>query len=139
MRFEFFDVTADTGYWSFGSSLEESFENAALAMFEVMTNTSQIRKLEKREIEVISEDKISLLYDFLEELLFIHEVEYLVFSDFEVEIQKLKEKYKLNGVAEGEKINPEVHEIRGEVKAVTFHKMEIRKEDGYKVRVILDI
>jgi len=139
LKFEFFDVTADAGYWAYGSTLEESFENAGLAMFEVMTSTSQIQKVEKREIEVKSEDKVSLLYDYLEELIFLHDVEFLVFSDFKVNIEKQGEDYVLHGFLIGEEFNPKIHERRDEVKAVTFHMMEVIEENGYKVRVILDL
>lgn len=41
-KFEFFDVTADVGIRAYGKTLEDAFENAALAMFEVMTDTSRI-------------------------------------------------------------------------------------------------
>lgn len=138
-QFEFFDVTADAGYLAYGSTLEESFENAGLAMLEVMTRTSQIQKVEKREIEVKSEDKVSLLYDYLEELIFLHDVEFMVFSDFKVNIKKEGEDYILHGLFRGEKFNPEIHERRDEVKAVTFHMMEVIEENGYRVRVILDL
>ncbi|MGZ7116702.1 MAG: archease, partial [Methanobacterium sp.] len=47
-KFEFFDVTADVGYKAYGDTLEEAFENAALAMFEVVTDTGSIKQLTKR-------------------------------------------------------------------------------------------
>ena len=72
-KFEFFDVTADVGFRAYGESLNESFENSALAMFEVMTDTSQINPIEKREIDLESEDEKGLLYDWLSELLFLHD------------------------------------------------------------------
>ena len=142
-KFEFFDVTADIGYWAYGETLEESFENAALAMFNVITDTQKVAKSEIRKIHVESEDKVSLLYDFLEELLIFHEVDLILFSDFKVAIKKEitgdDEIYKLNVIATGETIDYNTHERKSEVKAITFHMMEVLCKDICKVRVILDL
>ena len=106
----------------------------------VATNTDDIKPVETKEISVTSEDKISLLYDFLEELLFMHEVEFMLFSQFEVAIKKDGENYKLDAAIKGEEINWEIHERGEEVKAITFHMMDIVKEDNlYKSSVILDL
>ena len=139
-KFEFFEVTADTGYWAYGNTLEESFENAGLAMFEVMTNTKNVIPLIKKEIRIISEDKISLLYDWLSELLFLHDTEFIFFSEFKVEITKENNNYQLLADVLGEEIDYNKHDQANEVKAVTFHLMEIQKENEiYKSRVILDL
>ena len=142
-KFEFFDVTADIGFWAYGKTLEEAFENAALAMFNVITDTEKVAKKETKEIYVESEDKISLLYDFLEELLVLQEVDLILCSDFQVAIKKeikgKDEVYKLNAIAIGENIDWNIHERKSEVKAITFHMMEVLCEDIFKVRVILDL
>lgn len=132
-------MTADAGFWAYGSTLEESYENAGLAMFEIMTDTEQVNPLIKKEFTIESEDKVSLLYDWLEELLFLHDVELILFSKFKVNIIPLEEGYKLKAEVWGDEINRELHEQRDEVKAVTFHLMEVNKEDRYCVRVILDL
>ena len=143
MKYEFFDVTADIGFWAYGKTLEESFENAALAMFDVITNLEKVAKKESRNIDVESEDIVSLLYDFLEELLIFHELDLIMFSNFEImikkEINNEKEIYKLNAIAYGETINWKIHEKRSEVKAITFHMMEVLCDEICKVRVILDL
>ncbi|MCL2688049.1 MAG: archease [Methanobrevibacter sp.] len=142
-KYEFFDVTADIGFWAYGKTIEESFENAALAMFDVITNLEKVAKKEVRNINVESEDIVSLLYDFLEELLIIHEVDLIMFSNFELAIKKENnnenEVYKLKAIAIGENIDYNIHERRSEVKAITFHMMEVLCEDICKVRVILDL
>lgn len=138
-KFEFFDVTADAGFKSYGSTLEEAFENAALATFEVMTDTDSVKPKIKKEIEVKSEDEYALLYDWLSEFLVILDSEFLVFSKFDVKIEKKGEEYILKGTAWGEEFDPKKHESRAEVKAVTYHLMSIKKNNGYLVQVILDI
>lgn len=138
-KFEFFDVTADAGYKSYGNTLEEAFENAALAMFEVMTDTGSIKPEIEKKIYVESEDEYALLYDWLSEFLVLLDSEFLVFSKFKVNIEKNGEEYILNGTAWGEEFDLKKHESRAEVKAVTYHLMDVKKNDIYMVQVILDI
>ena len=138
-KFEFFEVTADVGYKSYGKTLDEAFENAALAMFEVITDTSKVEPEIERKIEVESEDECALLYDWLSEFLVLLDVDYLVFSKFEVKIEKKEDGFSLKGTAWGEEFNPEIHESRAEVKAVTYHLMDVKQDNGVMVQVILDI
>ena len=142
-KYEFFDVTADIGFWAYGKTLEESFENAALAMLNVITDTGTVVENESKIINIESEDLISLLYDFLEELLFIYEVDLFLMSKFIVNIKKEKinnnEIYKLEAVATGEEIDWNKHYRGSEVKAVTFHMMDVLINNYFKVRVILDL
>ena len=140
--FEYFDVTADIGFFAYGESLEDAYSNAACAMFNVMTDIGTVKTLEKREFKVESEDLVSLLYDFLEELLFLFDVELLFFSKFNVDIEKIDDElYELNCVACGEEVNWDVHPRKSEVKAITFHKMDvITQDDGsIKLSAILDL
>ncbi len=140
MPFEFFDVTADIGYRAYGDTLDQAFENAGLALFEVITDTSALKPLIKKTISLKSEDKKALLYDWLNELIFLHDVEYLVFSRFQVDISGDENKgYQLDAVVWGEEFEQYHHESRDEVKAVTYHLMEIEKDDGYWLQVILDV
>ena len=90
--FEYFEATADVGFYAYGESLKEAYENAGLAMFNVISDTRKIGQNESRHIEVVSEDLVSLLYDYLEELLFLQDTEFLLFSRFDVEIYKLCER-----------------------------------------------
>ncbi|MBR5503319.1 MAG: archease [Methanobrevibacter sp.] len=143
-NYEYFDVTADIGFYAYGDSLEEAYENAGLAMFDVVTDIEKVKKEESEEFEIVSEDLVSLLYDYLDELLFLQDTEFLFFSDFKVKIEKTDnegiESYKLNCTASGEEINWNIHSHRSEVKAVTFHQMDVRKDDGrYKLTAILDL
>jgi len=125
-RWEHYEHTADIGIRGYGETLEEAFEAVAIALFDVMVNVEKVEKKEVREIEVEGEDLYSLLYNFLEELLILHDTEGLVFRDFEVKIEKTEEGYKLKAKAYGEKLS-EKHEPKEEVKAITYHDMEIKQ------------
>ncbi|RLE73096.1 MAG: archease [Thermoprotei archaeon] len=140
-KYVFLPHTADAYFAAYGKTLEEAFENAALAMYEVMTDTSKVARDVEIHVEVKGFDEHSLLYNWLEELLFYTDSEQLVFSEFHVEnIEKKDRDYVLKAVAKGEKFDPSKHESRNQVKAVTYSLMEINKKDSfYEVKVVLDL
>ncbi|MBR3156264.1 MAG: archease [Methanobrevibacter sp.] len=135
-KYEYFEATADIGLRAYGNDMNEAFENAGLAMFNIISDTSLIIPERKIEFEVASEDDVSLLYDFLEELLFYHETEFMLFSRFDVEID---EKFHLKALIYGEEIDWNRHERKTEIKAITFHKMEVNKTDHVELQAIVDL
>jgi SHS2 domain-containing protein len=137
-KFEFIDITtADVAFVAYGKDLNELFENAALAMFEVMINTEQVEHKVKREIKVRGNDLISLMFNWLNELLIYVDSENLAFSKFQVKVNESN--FSLEAICEGEEINPEKHETRTVVKSATYHQMKIEKNEKWKAQVILDI
>ena len=140
-RFKFLTHTADAYYVAYGHTLEEAFENAALAMYEIITDTNKISPSVELKIRVEGFDLYSLLYNWLEELLFYTDSERLVFSKFSIEkISRENDRYVLSAKVRGEVFDPKKHECRNQVKAVTYSQMEIsRKSNIYEVRVVLDL
>ena len=138
-KFEYFDVTADIGFYAFGNTLNESFENAGLAMFNIISDTDNISPEKSIEFEITSEDEVSLLYDYLEELLFYHEVEFMLFSEFDVQIEKTDGGYHLKAIITGEDINWDKHDRDCEIKAITFHQMEVNISDTVMLKAIVDL
>ncbi len=138
-RFEYFDVTADIGFTAYGNTLNEAFENAGLAIFNIISDTSWIDSKIAKSFEITSEDEVSLLYDYLEELLFYHEIDFMLFSDFRVNISKSDEGYNLKATIKGEAIDWDKHERKSEIKAITFHMMDVKKTEHYELRVIVDL
>ena len=134
-KFDFFDVTADIGFTAYGDSLNECYENAGLALFNVISNTDNIGQEKTISFEIQSEDYVSLLYDYLEELLFYHETEFMLFSDFKVE---LTDNFALKATITGEEIDWSKHFRGCEVKAITFHMMEVNQDQLF-VKAILDL
>ena len=88
----------------------------------------------------LKEEKLDLLlFNFLEELVFLKDAEQLLFSTFKLKITKNR-KYSLEATCKGEKLNPEKHDLGVDVKAITFHQFELKElKQGYKTRVIIDI
>lgn len=134
--YEYFDVTADIGIMAYGNDLNEAFENAGMAMFNVITDTGDVASSKEISFEIASEDYVSLLYDYLEELLFFHETEFMLFSEFHV---KIDDDYHLKATVRGEDIDWEKHERKTEIKAITFHQMDVEVDSPVSVRAILDL
>ncbi|NPA62597.1 MAG: archease [Methanococci archaeon] len=139
--FKYFETTADLGVEAVGKSLEEAFKEGARGLYNIMVDVDKIEKKDKIEFEVSGEDLESLLYEFLNELLYYTDVRNMVFGDFDIEIKKdAKGKYRLKCVAYGEEIDKKKHNIKEEVKAVTYHKIEVKKDNNeWKVKYIVDL
>jgi SHS2 domain-containing protein len=140
-KFEFLEHTADVLIAAHGQNMAEAFENAALAMFEVMTDTRKIVPLIEDVVEVEAEDEYALLYSWLEALLVKFEVNGVAYSQFKIaSFEETPDGFKLKATVWGEKFNPEKHPQKVGVKAVTYHRMEIIKEfDKVTLEFILDI
>lgn len=134
--YEYFDVTADIGFKAYGEDLNTAFENAGLAIFNIISDTVNVKAEKEIQFKIRSEDEISLLYDYLEELLFYHEIEFMLFSEFHVSIN---DNLELRATIKGEKIDWSKHERKTEIKAITFHKMDVKKTDCFEVQAIVDL
>lgn len=140
--FEFRDHTADVSVKSWGRNLEEAFSQTALSLMTTITpNLKKISTNVEKEIEMESEDKYALCFDFLSEFLYIFDVEELVFSYISVKsIEKIEDKYKLNAVVRGEKFDKDKHEIGTEVKGITYSFMNIlEKKNRVEIEMVFDI
>lgn len=139
-RYDYPEHTSDIYVQAYGKSLEEAFENAALGLTEIITDTSKIRPEQTVEEIAEAEDVQMLLYKWLEAILIRLDAEQMVFSSFKVKIERKEEKYVLKAVLKGERFKPGQHASRTHVKAITFHDMEIEESLGRaRVKVLLDI
>jgi SHS2 domain-containing protein len=140
-KFEFLEHTADVYVAAYGKSLAEGFENAALAMFEVMTDTEKVSADVEDAVEVEAEDEYALLYSWLEALLVKFETKNMLYSKFKIlSIDETADGFRIKATVWGEKFNAEKHAQKVAVKAVTYHRMEIIKEiDKVTLEFILDI
>ena len=136
-KYELIEHTADVGIKAYGKNISEAFENAAKGMFDIITNCSKIDNVGQYNIQLKAPDFEQLLVDWLSELLFLNSAKNLVFGFFKVGIDK---KYPyLSASVFGENYNISKHKIGTEIKAVTYHMLEIRKKRLYHVQVLFDI
>ena len=140
-RFEWVEHPSDIGFRAYGKNLAEAFENAALAFFEIMVDTSKVNPLEEVKVEVEAEDEQALLYDWLERLLYLHDAQGLVMSKFKIEeLSHFRGGFRIKARAWGERFDPAKHEPKVAVKAITYHMMEIKRERGRcSVQAVVDI
>ncbi|KXB01068.1 hypothetical protein AKJ41_02820 [candidate division MSBL1 archaeon SCGC-AAA259O05] len=140
-KFEWVDHPSDIGFRAYGKSLEKAFENAALALTEIMADADKVKPEGEISIELQAEDREALLFDWLDFFLYLQDAEDLISSKFEVEsITEENEGFKLKARAWGEKYDPDRHGAGTEVKAVTYHMMEIEcGPDRFSVQVVVDI
>jgi len=135
-RFEVIDHTADVGIVAYGSNLREAFANAACGMFSLIAELEGLNEDFCREIDLQAPDQEALLVAWLNELIYIFEVEHVILTRFE--ITDLNES-QLRAKAYGEKIDLSRHKLKTEVKAVTYHSLRIEEGNGFRVQVILDV
>jgi SHS2 domain-containing protein len=129
--FEFLEHTADIYVAAYGQTVRETFENAALALFESMTETEQITPESRETVEVEGHDEEALLYNWLESLLVRFETTDTIYSKFEItDLEQTAQGYKLKAKIRGEKFDHGKHPQKVGVKAVTYHQMEIIKKLG---------
>jgi SHS2 domain-containing protein len=140
-RFEFLEHTADAYVAAYGDTLEEAFENAALATFEVMTDLETVDLTIEEELEVQAHDEYALLYRWIEELLIRFETKGRLYARFKIlGIETLPQGFRLKAKAGGELYDPKKHPQKVGIKAITYHQMKIIKTDGkVTLEFILDI
>ena len=134
MKFKFIEHTADIKFQAFGNSLEEAFKNSALAMSKSILDEKLKGKISKK-IKARGKDSERLLYDFLEELLFLFDSENFLVT--EVKSIKIKEGEL---VAEVLGVNAEKYEMDNHIKSVTYNDMFVKKEKNkWITQVVLDV
>jgi SHS2 domain-containing protein len=136
-RFKILDHTADIGVIVYGENLRALFENAGEAFFHLITDLKKVRRRIEKRIDIRGESLDRLMVDWLSELLYLHDVENLLFKGFRVESVG---EDGLRAIANGEPFQEGVHVIKTEVKAVTYHRIEVRQNNGrWRAQIIFDL
>lgn len=136
MKYEYIPHTADAKFIAYGKNVDDVFSNSALAMMNILGKTSSVNSKKNFEIRLKANNYERLLYDFLEELLFLIETENFFLS--KIKRLKIDKNFDLFCIVEGDDIAN--YEVEGHIKAVTYSEMEIRKTNkGYEAVVVVDI
>ncbi len=140
-RYKFLQHTTDAYIQSTGATFEEALENAGLALFDTMCNLESISHKQVDNVEADGADEVGLLYDWLDTLLLKFELDGQVYSNFRVEpLETGSGALHINAKAYGETYNRLKHGSKVEVKAVTYHRMEVvREKNLVTLRFILDL
>ena len=136
-HFAVLDHTADIGLMIYGKDLASLFEHAGEGFFYLITDLKAVKPRIEKRVELRGESLDRLMVDWLSELLYLHDVEHLLFKEFKVE--SVGEE-GLKAVAKGEPFQDGVHVIKTGVKAVTYHQIRVEKsKGGWRARVIFDL
>jgi len=135
-KFEYFEVTADIGVKVWGNSLNEIFENAAIAVTSLMINPIIIEKKVIKELYIEGNDISSLLINWITELLIIRDSEGILFSNFKVKV--LENEKSLIAKNYGNHFIGANLEM--DIKAITYSMFKLEKQNEYYYsQFILDI
>jgi len=136
-KYEFINHTADLGIRVWGESIEELFKNAAYSMFDIMADLNRVELKKTMKVHIEKEELDELLADWLRNLLYKFNGDRYLLKEFKVETidtQGLKAKVK------GEKLDLSRHHLKTEIKAVTYHGLEVKKADrGWEAQIIFDV
>lgn len=136
-KYRLLNHTADFGIEVWGKTLDELFINAATGMYELIADLKKVLPENTISFEIKAQDKNELLRNWLAELLYYFSVKDIIFCKFK--IIKLNDNY-IKSQAMGEKINQKKHTLFHEVKAVTFHNLNIEEKNGtLTTEIIFDV
>ena len=133
------EVKSDFAFEVNADNLSELFRGAGIAMMEAMVSVKEFKAKRVWEFKIESDTPELLLYDFLGELVFVKDVESVLFKDYEIKIEE-NDKFKLSCKAFGDDIDYEKYEILTDVKAVTMHNFVLEKRnDEWYCHIIVDL
>ena len=132
-------ATADVAFEATGTSLNELFESACVATSDVMADLKTVTQKKKKKFSKSNAKLDRLLYDVLDELVFLKDADNLIFSKFSVKIKEGTPNHA-EVTASGQKIDQKSMSLRNDIKAVTWHLFELQKtKSGWSAKVLLDV
>jgi SHS2 domain-containing protein len=137
MHYRLFDHTADLGVEFFGSTREELFAHAALALFDLLVEAGEVRDTETREVRIDGTDGTDLFVNYLREILYLFNGEERVLTA--CRILRIDDRQVTAEIRCG-RFDASRHRIRTEIKAVTYHLASVGKSpQGWTGRIIFDV
>jgi len=138
-KFKFLEHTADIKFRAYGKSLNEVFENCALAVSNTLSRGGKIKSIKKKKITVKGNDNESLLYNFLEELIYLLDAKDFIVSKAKVKIKKEIKGKKLEAEVYGD--DTKNYSDLDQIKAATYAEMYVKKRsDGkWEAQVVVDV
>ena len=143
MKYQFLPHTADIKFKAFGNSIEEVYENSALALTNIMCK-EKVKSKKRKALIIHGYDKENLLYEFLEQFLFLVETEGFLLSEIknlsieqETDEGDEKSEYRLECELFGDAGK---YDIEEHIKAITYSDMYVREAEGkWIAQVVVDV
>ena len=134
---EQFDVDADVGVRAWGPTRAEAFAQAALGVFALIVSPDEVDEREHREVRAQADSPETLLVNWINECLYVHEIEAFVVS--RVEVTACSDTV-VHGRLHGEPLDAGRHRLGTVVKAATLHGVSVRVREGrHEVEIIVDV
>ena len=143
--YEYFEVEADVGVLGCGADAAEAFVQTGLGVFALIVDPASVREQERREVRAHGEGLGDLLVNWINECLYVHDVEGFVarrieLVAFETSPRGGGEPLRLHAFLHGEEVDPGRHRLGTVVKAATLHQVAVAPiEGGWQARLIVDV
>ena len=138
--YRFLEHMTDAVIEAYGESVAEAFENAAVALNDTMVDVSSVSPSKEISLVVRGSDLPELLFEWLDKVMLLLLVDHFVMCAFKVKIKKDACGFSIDASARGETLDLNKHPFKVEIKAVTYHEMQVIEKDGQAiVRFILDL
>ena len=136
-RFEVTDHTADIGITAYGKDLADLLVNAACGMMTLIVDPQTVNCPKAATIKLTENDSVALLVEWLNTLLYELDANGMIFREFDIAVSG---ETSLAASCRGERLDRSRHRLKREVKAATYHNLEIGRENGiYSAHIIFDI
>lgn len=135
-HWEHFSHMADIGIRGVGTTVEEAFAQAAVALTAAVTDPKKVRNIDSVKLEFESTDLDTLLFEWLNALIYEMAVRKMLFGRFQVHIDNCH----LQALAWGERVDRVRHQPAVEVKGATYTELRVVNEGGVWVaQCIIDV
>ena len=135
-HWEHFEHEADMGVRGFGATLEQSFEQAAIALTAVITDPASVRALDEVTIGCEAPDAEILFAEWLNALVYEMATRRMLFSRFRLTLDG----WRLSALVWGERIDPQRHRPAVEVKGATYTALRVAPvDDGWMAQTVVDV
>ena len=137
IKYSLIDHTADVGIQVYGADPKKLFSNAAYALFDLITDLKSLKAAHTKKITITAEDWSDLMVNWLRELLYFWAGRERLIQ--QAEIMTISSR-KLIASLHYDRYDPDRHIIKEEIKAVTYHQLEVKsKTSGWEARIIFDV
>ena len=137
MKYETIDHTADFGIHVFGADAKDLFANAAFALFDLITDINALKGLNEYKVHITGDDWPDTMVNWLRELLYLWTCKEMLVKI--ANISYLTE-HELIARVNFDPYDPDRHEIKNEIKAVTYHQIQVKKGLlGWESKIIFDV
>jgi SHS2 domain-containing protein len=134
---EHFEVEADVGVRGWGASRAEAFAQITLGVFALLVAPEDVQARERREVRAQAEAPEALLVAWVDECLYVHEIEGFVVRSVEMTVCT---DTLAHGVLHGEPLDPQRHAVGTVVKGATYHQLSLEKRgNAHEARLIVDV